>query len=210
MTKLHRFRWSVHNALGYKCLEIWRHLVSETLVKYFFYLLSESERPTLCFMEKVNQAVSDALATHRSIRILGDLPTEKLNREDYLASTRELIESLVDFWKEKADLRLLAVEVWPRHTYFALDFNNDEYNYDNAHTHVVVIPVYLFRLSRKSHTWTIFRHKPQDSSLAKRIADLHEFNGQDPIPFLEDHIEGVTHYAPRNSKNPVVASENPT
>ncbi|KAJ5593622.1 hypothetical protein N7537_010526 [Penicillium hordei] len=161
-------------------------------------------------MEKVNQAVSDALETHRSIRILGDLPTEKLNHEDYLASTRELIESFVDSWKGKADLRLLAVEVWSRHTYFALDFNNDEYNYDNAHTQVVVIPVYLLRLSRKSHTWAIFRHQPQDSSLAKRIADLHEGNGQNPIPFLEDHIKGVTHYAPRNSKSPVVASENPT
>ncbi|CAG8197169.1 unnamed protein product [Penicillium salamii] len=84
-------------------------------------------------MENINQAVSDALETHRSIRILGDLPTEKLNPDDYLASTREIIKGLVDSWKEKADLRLLAVEVWPRHTYFALDFNNDEYNYANAH-----------------------------------------------------------------------------
>ncbi|CAG7934179.1 unnamed protein product [Penicillium olsonii] len=92
-------------------------------------------------MENINQAVSDALETHPLIRILGDLPTEKLNPEDYLASTREIIKSLVDFWEEKADLRLLAVEVWPRHTYFALDFNNEEYNYANAHIQVVVIPV---------------------------------------------------------------------
>ena len=84
-------------------------------------------------MEKVNQTVSDALETHHSIRILGELPTEKLNPEDYLASTRELISSLVDSWKEKANLRLLAVEIWARHTYFALDFKNDEYNYGNAH-----------------------------------------------------------------------------
>lgn len=31
-------------------------------------------------MEKVNQAVADALETHRSIRILGDLPTEMLSQ----------------------------------------------------------------------------------------------------------------------------------
>ncbi|KAJ5341238.1 hypothetical protein N7541_010362 [Penicillium brevicompactum] len=159
-------------------------------------------------MEKVNQTVSDALETHHSIRILGDLPTEKLNPEDYLASTRELISSLVDSWKEKANLQLLAVEVWTQHTYFALDFNNDEYNYDNAHTQVIVVPVYLLRLSRKSHIWTIFRHKPQDSSLARRIADLHDGNGQDPTPFLEDHIKGVIHYAPRSRKIPVITSEN--
>jgi hypothetical protein len=161
-------------------------------------------------MEKVNEAVSDALETHRSIRILGDLPTEKLNPEDYLGSTRGLIESFVEFWKAKAALRLLAVEVWPRHTYFAVDFNNDEYDYDNAHTQVIVIPVYLLRLSRKSHTWKIFRYKPQDSSLARRIADLHEGNGQNPIPFVEDHIIGVTHYAPRSIKSPLGISEEPT
>ncbi|KAJ5481566.1 hypothetical protein N7475_000378 [Penicillium sp. IBT 31633x] len=144
--------------------------------------------------------MSSALGMHHSIRILGDLPTEKLHCEDYLASTRELIKSLLDYCEERAVLKLLVVEVWPRHTYFALDFNNDKYDHDNAHTRVIVILVYLLRLSRKSHTWKIFRHKPEDSSLTKRIAFLHEGNGQNPIPFLEDHIKGVTHYAPWISK----------
>lgn len=158
-------------------------------------------------MEEVNRVISDAIEEHHSIRILGDLPTERLDCEDYLASTRGIITNLISFWEDKAELRLLAVEVWPRHCYFALDFNNDKYDYENAHTQVIVMPVYLLRLSRRSDTWKIFRHKPGDTQLAKRIADLHEGNGQNPIPFLEDHIKGVTHYAPRNCQSPVDALE---
>ncbi|CEO59387.1 hypothetical protein PMG11_04063 [Penicillium brasilianum] len=153
-------------------------------------------------MEKVNQIVRDALEDHKSIRILGELPTEKLNCEDYLASTRETISSFVSSWDKKANLQLLAVEVWSRRTYFALDFNNDKYDYDNAHIEEIVLPVYLLRLSRRSGSWTVFRHKPEDSRLAKRLAALHLGNGQKPIPFLEDHIKGVVHDKPRNLKAP--------
>ncbi|KAJ5115418.1 hypothetical protein NUU61_001177 [Penicillium alfredii] len=158
-------------------------------------------------MEEVNRVISDAIKTHHSIRILGDLPTERLDCEDYLASTRRIISNLITFWENRAELRLLAVEVWPRHCYFALDFNNDEYDYQTAHAQVIVMPVYLLRLSRRSGAWRIFRHKPGDTQLAKRIADLHEGNGQNPIPFLEDHIKGVTHYSPRNRQQPNDALE---
>lgn len=154
-------------------------------------------------MEEVNRVISDAVAKQHSIRILGDLPTEQLDREDYLASTRRIINPLITFWENKAELRLLAVEVWPQHCYFALDFNNDKYDYQTAHTQVVVIPVYLLRLSRRSGSWRIFRYSSGDTQLANRIADLHEGNGQNPIPFLEDHIKGVTHYAPRNCQRPI-------
>ena len=150
-------------------------------------------------MDKVNQAVLDALESHKSIRILGDLPTEKLNCDDYLASTRETISEFVSFWDIKANLKLLAVEVWPGRTYFVLDFNNNKYSYESAHVQEIVLPVYLLRLSRRSGAWRIFRHKPQDISLANRIAVLHEGNGwQKPTPFLEDHIKGVVHNNPRN------------
>lgn len=154
-------------------------------------------------MEEVNRVMSDAVEKHHSIRILGDLPTDQLDGEDYLASTRRIISHLITFWENKADLRLLAVEVWPQHCYFALDFNNDKYDYQTAHAQVIVIPVYLLRLSRRSGAWRIFRHSSGDTQLARRIADLHEGNGQNPIPFLEDHIKGVTHHAPRNCQQPI-------
>lgn len=156
-------------------------------------------------MEDVNRAISEALEKHHSIRILGDLPTAQLDGSDYLASTRRLINPLITFWENKAELRLLAVDVWPQHSYFALDFNNDRYDYQTAHTEVIVLPVYLLRLSRRSGTWRIFRYSAGDTQLAKRIADLHEGNGQNPIPFLEDHIKGVMHLAPRSCLPPIGA-----
>jgi len=153
-------------------------------------------------MEEVNCIVLDALKEHESICILGDIPTEKLHSEDYLASIQETISTFISFWNlnDKANLRLLAPEVWLRHTYFALGFNNDKYDFDNAHVQVIVLPVCLLRLSRRRDHWKIFRHKPQDLSLARRIAVLHEGSGQDPTPFLEDHITGVVHYNPRRRK----------
>ncbi|KAJ5458482.1 hypothetical protein N7475_009870 [Penicillium sp. IBT 31633x] len=160
--------------------------------------------------EEINRAVSDALKQHNSIRILGDLPTEKLNSEDYLNSTHETIASFVNIWQKIATLRLLAIEIYPRHTYFALDINNDRYDYDNAHTQMIILPVYLLRLSRESDRWKIFRHLPQDSALARRIAFLHESHGQDPIPFVDDHNKAVIHYAPRNIKTPSVQLDDPS
>ncbi|KAJ5907781.1 hypothetical protein N7495_000463 [Penicillium taxi] len=150
----------------------------------------------LNFMDEVNNTLDKALKTHRSIRIIGDLPTKKLNSQDYLASTRELIANFVDFWEKKADLRLLAVEVYSRHTYFAIDFNNDDYDFENAHTQQIILPVYLLQLSRKRHHWTVRRQNSQDSNVAKRIALLHDDHGQNPTPFLNDHIKGVVHYDP--------------
>lgn len=104
-------------------------------------------------MEEVNCIVLDALKEYESIRILGDIPTGNLHSEDYLASTQETISTFASFWNGKANLRLFVVEVWPRHTYFALDFNNDKYDFDNAHVQVIVLPVCLLRLSRRSDQW---------------------------------------------------------
>lgn len=146
-------------------------------------------------MDEVNRIVLDALKEHESIRILGDLPTEKLNSENYLASTRETISSFVAYSNHKANLRLLAIEVWPRHTYFALDFNNDKYDYDNAHIQEIILLVYLLRLSRKSGSWKIFRPKPQVFLLAERIATLHDRNLMGKTQFLSLKITSKAWYA---------------
>ena len=119
-------------------------------------------------MDEVNQIVLDALKEHESIRILEDPPTKKLSSEDYLASTRETISSFVAYWNHKANLRLLATELWLRHTYFALNVNNDKYDYDNAHVQEIILPVYLLRVSRKSGSWKIFRHNPRTSCYLSR------------------------------------------
>ena len=67
-----------------------------------------------------------------------------MHSEDYLASTQETISTFASFWNDKANLRLLAVELWLRHTYFALNFNNGKYDFDNAHVQVIVLQCTCF------------------------------------------------------------------
>lgn len=152
---------------------------------------------TFATMDAINGQVFSALGTHSSIRILGDLPTKLLNSEDYLGSVSSMIEEFVATWKKTTLTRLLAVEVYPRHTYFALDLNNDKYDYQTAHEDMTVLPVYLLRCSSRSRSWSIVRYRRQDVSLAHRLAVLHNANGQAPLPFLEDHHTIIMHFNPR-------------
>ncbi|KAJ5094675.1 hypothetical protein N7456_010536 [Penicillium angulare] len=84
-------------------------------------------------LEKINNSISEALSQYNgTIRILGDIPTERLDPENYLSSTQSLIKELTTYWETKATLRLLAIEIYPIHSYFALDFNNEKYDYQTA------------------------------------------------------------------------------
>ncbi|KAJ5121519.1 uncharacterized protein N7515_009480 [Penicillium bovifimosum] len=147
----------------------------------------------------INLQVLNALKVTPSIRILGDLPTAELNSEDYVASVSAKIEGFVAAWNETAERRLLAVEVWSRRTHLAIDLNNDQYDYQTAHQHSVILPVYLLQFSSRSRTWKFSRRQRQDAPVAARIAILHHANGQNPLPFLEDHTKIITHYTPRSS-----------
>lgn len=105
--------------------------------------------------------------TTSSIRILGDLPSAELNPEDYLASVSAKIEDFIATWNQTAETRLLAVEAWSRSTHFALDLNNDQYDYQTAHRHSVILPVYLLRYSSRRRTWKFLRYQRQGAPLAE-------------------------------------------
>lgn len=162
-------------------------------------------------MVNINQLVREALDEHeQTIRILGDIPTVCLDSNDYLTSVRETIAGFISSWDGKADLRLLAVEVWPRHAFFALDFNNHKYDYDTAHTEEIVLPVYMLRKSRRRPRWKMYRYKPQDSQLAKRIAHLHDMHGQEPLPLYDDHNQIVISLNSRSSQKRAMEASLPT
>ncbi|KAJ5881816.1 uncharacterized protein N7529_000488 [Penicillium soppii] len=118
------------------------------------------------------------------------------------------INNFVVVWNQTAETRLLAVEVWLQRTHFAFHLNNDQYDYQIAHEHSVILPVYLLRFSSRSCTWKFSRYQRQDVSLAKRIAILHNANGHNPLPFLEDHTKIIIHYTPRsNTHHPDVTEQ---
>ena len=150
-------------------------------------------------MDKINEDFLGALKKSSTIRILCDIHTKELNPENYVAAVSSILQPFTSFWDETAKKRILAIEVWPQHTYAVIDINNHEYDYDNAHMVIASIPVYLLQHRRDNRGWRFNRFERQDQPLARRIADLHRSNGQNPLPFLEDHVKGVEHHSPRTT-----------
>ncbi|KAA8648120.1 uncharacterized protein ATNIH1004_004003 [Aspergillus tanneri] len=138
-------------------------------------------------MDDFDLQVSAAFDGGYAIRILGILHTRLLNEANFLASIRDITEPLVAKWKDSQLTQLLAVDVYPQHTFFVLDVNNKTYDYHTAHETAVCIPVYVLRLSRGGR-WKFYRREAEDLRVAQRIADLHYCNDQNPLPFLENHI----------------------
>lgn len=144
-------------------------------------------------LDEIHQVVSKALSEHGSIRILGDVRTETLDPNNYLASITDLVQPFLDTWMPKDEITrvtFLAVDIYIRHAFFVVDLNNEQYDYDTAHLSAVSVSVYLLQRSRRPHgRWKIFRYAPQDQSLAKMLASFHYSHGQGSLPFLEDHSD---------------------
>jgi hypothetical protein len=64
-------------------------------------------------------------------------------------------------------------------------------------TQITVIPIYMLLLSRVKRKWKFSRYESQDMPLARKIADLHRRNRQNPLPFLENHTKGPVYLSPR-------------
>ncbi|THC87205.1 hypothetical protein EYZ11_013349 [Aspergillus tanneri] len=84
-------------------------------------------------MDDFDLQVSAAFDGGYAIRILGILHTRLLNEANFLASIRDITEPLVAKWKDSQLTQLLAVDVYPQHTFFVLDVNNKTYDYHTAH-----------------------------------------------------------------------------
>lgn len=148
-------------------------------------------------MDEINRQVSKSVRELTKIRIIADIPTTLLNSNDYLASAASLTEPLRRNLETLHLVRLIAVDVYHRHTYVVIDINNDLYDFDKAHLQTFSIPVYILRL--KSNKWTFFRRAIEDQRVAHDIAELHRRNGLDRPPFLVDHIRGPVYLSPRTN-----------
>ena len=72
-------------------------------------------------MDEIHQMVSKALSEHCSIRILGDVRTEALDPNNYLASITDLVRPFLDTWNSKDEntrVTFLAVDIYIRHSFF--------------------------------------------------------------------------------------------
>ncbi|KAA8652092.1 uncharacterized protein ATNIH1004_000996 [Aspergillus tanneri] len=148
-------------------------------------------------MDEVNDHVFATLNEQHTIRVVGVLPTRFLRSEDYRASVSSLIEPFTTEWGKSQKIQLIAIDVYQEYTFFVLDINNWKYDYDTAHKELLLVPVYILRLSNGGNKWKFFRRAVDDRRIARRIADLHSCNDQNPLPFLEDHIKGPVYFSRR-------------
>jgi hypothetical protein len=152
-------------------------------------------------MNKVRDTIRDFLdgVGPTPIRILGDTPTKILDPKDYLKSITAFVtevQNSVGEFRPDIQTRFLAVNVYPeRHSYFVLDLNNVNYDFETAHWNFSPIPVYVLRLSRRIR---IFRVQDQDDKLAVRLAEMHNGHGKDPLPLFDDFTKPVEYHSPRN------------
>ena len=146
--------------------------------------------------EEINKQVFKAIEEQHTIRIVADVPTNLLRFEDLPTSAFDLIRPFLSQWEGHHLTRQLAVDLYPRHAYIVVDINNHQYDYEAAHTQTAPVPVYILCLTR-SNKWTFLRRAVDDKMIAITIAELHRLNGQNPLPFLADHINGPVYMSPR-------------
>lgn len=154
---------------------------------------------------QIHETVRNFLSKHDSstpiapLRIVGDTPNSILDHSEFLKSINTIIqevENAVSTCRPDAGTRWVAVSKFEgRHSFFVLDINNVEYDYDSAHMCLAKIPVYVLRLSRAPK---IFRHEPQDEKLANKLARMHNLHGRDPLPLFDDHTRPLVYDSPRD------------
>ncbi|PLB55825.1 hypothetical protein P170DRAFT_506337 [Aspergillus steynii IBT 23096] len=91
----------------------------------------------------------------------------------------------------------LAIDVWSERAFLVIDINHHDYDFDTAHKDTAVFPVCVLRQRGRGRDWVLIRWPREDEPLAAMLADLHNVNGSDPIPFLEDHTSRLVHASPR-------------
>ncbi|PYI34317.1 hypothetical protein BP00DRAFT_413215 [Aspergillus indologenus CBS 114.80] len=124
-------------------------------------------------------------------RLVGDTPTAILDSEDYLTSIEPFVTKVqqsVNYCRPDAETRFLALRIVSRHSYFVVDVNNIDYDYETAHEVTTSIPVYVLRLSRHVK---ITRNPTEDENLAWILATMHRGHGNDPLPLVDDYTRPV-------------------
>ncbi|CAG8208716.1 unnamed protein product [Penicillium olsonii] len=141
----------------------------------------------------------------RTMRILGDTPTRILDPNDYLESIRPFtleVQNSLCARHGNNTTRLLAVTIHPdKHSYFVVDLNNTDYDYQTAHECKSPVPVYVLRLSSKRKP-TISRRRVLDSAIAETLGKLHDDHGQEPLPLFDNHCDSNRYYGnPRSLRH---------
>lgn len=135
-------------------------------------------------VDEITEQVFEANEEHHTIQMIVDVPTNLLWFEDLPTSAFDLIRPFLNTWESNHLTQQLAVDLYPRHAYIVVDINNHQYDYYTAHEQTFTVPVYILHLSRSSK-WTFFRRAVNDKMIPVAVAELHRWNGQNPLPFWQ-------------------------
>ncbi|KAJ5945150.1 hypothetical protein N7516_005318 [Penicillium verrucosum] len=131
-----------------------------------------------------------------TMRILGDTPNSILDPNNYLKSIRPFAWKVQDGlhqYDKNNTTRFLAVTIYPgKHSYFVVDLNNTDYDYQNAHECKTPVPVYVLRLSKRKPT--ISRKPELDGQIAETLRAMHFYHGQDPLPLFDNYCDQNSYY----------------
>lgn len=146
-------------------------------------------------MANVSDIRKEIFKNSEAQRIVIKVHTQNLDSQEIRKSAYSFVDGIFPDWEHDNRILFLAIEVWGDRTFMAIDINNFDYNFDTAHKSTTVLPVFV--LSKKRENWNLIRWPKEDKSLAEKLAYLHNANGFDRTPFLENHNSRVVHANPR-------------
>ncbi|KAJ5130013.1 uncharacterized protein N7515_006052 [Penicillium bovifimosum] len=124
------------------------------------------------------------------IRIAGDTPNSILDQSEFMASIEPIVaevRSAVATWRPDTVTRWVAASKYEgRTSFFFLDLNNVDYDYDTAHKCLTKVPVYILSLSKAPR---IFRFCLEDQAVAEWLAKMHDLHAGKPLPLLDDRTK---------------------
>ncbi|CAG8365030.1 unnamed protein product [Penicillium salamii] len=141
-----------------------------------------------------NQIFEDGITK----RIVIKMKNENLDSQDYRTSATKIVSEVFPEWESDPRILFLAIDVCSERTFIVLDINHHEYDFNTAHKAKTVFPAFVLRQHKRRRDWVIFRWPQGDEYLSAHSADVHNVNGFDPPPFLEDHKSHLEHVNPRD------------
>ncbi|CEL11994.1 hypothetical protein ASPCAL15088 [Aspergillus calidoustus] len=146
--------------------------------------------------------MSDLSSIHEKVfensdakRLVMKFDTNRLDPHDYANSAKRILNEVFPDWERDSRILFLAMEVFQRRTFIAIDINHHDYDFKTAHEDEKPLPVYWLR--QKKH-WTLNRIPKEDTRTCRRLAELHRSHGYNAtLPLVEDCTSVIVHDDPR-------------
>ncbi|CAG8128313.1 unnamed protein product [Penicillium olsonii] len=172
--------------------------ISTSVSQIIYLILPTSSNNTDCIVIMANLSdIRRDILNDIAKRIVIKVKTQSLDSQHYLASANKVICEVLPDWESDPRIRFPVMDVWSERTFIVLDINHHEYDFGTEHKTKTILPVFVLSQHGKRKDWDLIRWPKEDESLAAQLADLHNVNGFDTPPFLENHNSRIVHASPR-------------